>query len=196
VSLDVIAVYTQPGRYALSVSDRYEVSKGVVRDAHEEDDYCNAADSKPETMPFPNTSLTIDNAHDVDWFRFTFPGALAFRVRTAAPPSTLGDPSDIDVYLLRFPNPADTVMTIVAASARPGSAEDIQLPLLAAGDYYVVVTDFAGVPTSYTLCFGPGTSCDVLSAPPALSAAEVQARVARRAQLEAAMQRRGPVRVR
>lgn len=196
--LDAITIYTQPGRYALRVSEGYGVTgKGITRDGHEEDDYCNAADAKPAGLPFQNATLTIDNPHDVDWFRFSFAGGVGFRVRTAAPSSALADTSDIDVYLLPFPNPSDTLMTVVASSARAGSDEDIQvLGLLPAGEYYVVVTDFAGVPTRYSLCFGAGTSCDVFPAPLTASAARVQASVARRARLEAAVPRRPLTRVR
>ncbi len=190
-ALHAIAVYAQPGRYALTVAEGYATTgKGIARDAHEEDDYCNAADAKPEALPFRNMGLTIDNPHDVDWFRFSFAGGLSFRVRTTAPSSSAADPSDIDVYLLKVPNPGDTLMTIVASSARPGSDEDIPLPLgLAAGEYYVVVTDFAGVPTNYALCFGAGAACSVFPTPPAPSAAELQGSIARRARLEAAAQR-------
>lgn len=186
-ALHAVAIYGQPGRYALTVAEGYGTAgKGIDRDQHEEDDYCNAADVKPASLPFRDGTLTIDNAHDVDWFRFSFPGGLqSLRVRTAAPPSTFADSSDIDVYLLRFPNAGDTAMTLLAASARPGSDEDIQVLALGAGEYYVVVTDFAGVPTRYSLCFGAGPACNVFPAVPTLSAADVQASVTRRARLEA-----------
>ena len=190
-SLDAIAVYNQPGRYALVVYEGYGTTgKGIVRDAHEEDDYCTAADAKPDPLPFQSATLTIDNPHDVDWFRFSFPGGF-FQARTTAPASAVADPSDIDLYLLRVPNAGDTAMTVVASSARPGSDENIQ-PLLglAAGQYYLVVTDFAGVPTRYSLCFGSG-SCVPPPAPPAPSPAERQASVTRRARLEAAIRRGG-----
>ena len=189
-NLDAIAIYRQFGRYALSVAEGYAVAKGITRDAHEEDDYCNAADAKPDPLPFQSATLTIDNPHDVDWFRFSFTGGL-FQARTTAPASSVADPSDIDLYLLRVPSPGDTVMTVVASSARPGSDESIQ-PLLglAAGQYYLVVTDFAGVPTRYSLCFGAG-SCVPPPAPPAPSPAERQASVTRRARLEAAIRRGG-----
>jgi hypothetical protein len=192
--LDAIAVYSQPGRYALTVYEGYGTTgKGIIRDAHEEDDYCNAADAKPETLPFQDGTLTIDNPHDVDWFRFSFSGG-AFQAHTTAPAAGAADPSDIDLYLLRVPAPGDTVMTVVASSARPGSDEDIS-PLLGipAGQYYVVVTDFAGVPTRYSLCFGSGF-CVPPPAPPAPSPAEVQASVRRRGRLEATL-RRGGLRV-
>src|SRR5437660_1684375 len=186
-SLDAIAVYSQPGRYALAVYEGYGTTgKGITRDAHEEDDYCSAADAKPDALPFQSSALTIDNPHDVDWFRFSFPGGF-FQARTTAPASSTADPSDIDLYLLRVPNPGDTVMTVVASSTHPGSDEDIQ-PLLglAAGQYYLVVTDFAGVPTPYSLCFGAG-SCVPLPAPPAPSSSERQAAPTRRARVEAAI---------
>ena len=195
-SLHAIAVYGQPGRYALTVVEDYVVAgKGIQRDSHEEDDYCNAADGKPASLPFQHGSLTIDNAHDVDWFRFDFTGG-AFQARTTAPTSAAADSSDIDLYLLRVPNPGDTAMFIEAASARPGSDENIQPFLgLPADQYYLVVTDFAGVPTRYSLCFGSGT-CVPPPLSPAPSVAEVQASVIRRARLEAAIQQRGPAPVR
>src|SRR2546421_8327918 len=100
-SLDAIAVYSQPGRYALLVYEGYGTTgKGIVRDAHEEDDYCNAADAKPDPLPFQSAALTIDNPHDVDWFRFSFASAGPFQARTTAPASSAADPSDIDLYLL------------------------------------------------------------------------------------------------
>jgi hypothetical protein len=190
-SLDAIAVYSQPGRYALVAYAGYGTTgKGIARDAHEEDDYCAAADAKPETLPFSDGTLTIDNPHDVDWFRFSFTGG-AFQARTAAPASATADPNDIDLYLLRVPTPGDTVMTVVASSARPGSDEDIQ-PLLGlvAGQYYLVVTDFAGVPTRYSLCFGSGV-CVPPPAPPAPTPSQVKASVTRRSRLEAAIRRHG-----
>src|SRR6266568_4377276 len=151
-----------------------------------------AAYTQPDALPFQSSALTIDNPHDVDWFRFSFAGGF-FQARTTAPASSTADPSDIDLYLLRVPNPGDTVMTVVASSAHPGSDESIQ-PLLglAAGQYYLVVTDFAGVPTPYSLCFGAG-SCVPPLAPPAPSPSERRAAAARRARLEATIRQRGRV---
>ncbi|MGH7547065.1 MAG: Ig-like domain-containing protein [Gemmatimonadales bacterium] len=190
-ALDAIAVYTQPGRYALSVAEGYAVTgKGIVRDSHEEDDYCNAADAKPEVLPFRDT-LTIDNPHDVDWFRFSFPGGLqSLRVRTEALSSAAADSNDIDLYVLNVPSPGDPTVNPVATSARAGSSEDVQLVTLPAGDYYAVVVDFAGIPTRYSLCIGLGTSCN--SSFPAPPAADLQASVTRRARLEATRPPRGP----
>src|SRR2546430_17565115 len=94
---------------------------------------------------------------------------------TLFPYTTLFRSSDIDLYLLRVPSAGDTAMTVVASSARPGSDEDIQ-PLLglAAGQYYLVVTDFAGAPTRDSLCFGPRI-CVPPPAPPAPPAAQRRA---------------------
>lgn len=192
--LHVITGYAQPGRYALTVVEGYVTTgKGMVRDAHEEDDYCNAADAKPTALPFRDATMTIDNPHDIDWFRFSFTGG-SFIARTSAPQVSTADTSDIDLYLLRVPNPGDTIMTVVASSARPGSDEIIQ-PLLGlgAGQYYLVVTDFAGVPTLYALCFGGGAACNLFPTPPPPSATAVQAAVTRRARLEAAAARRHPL---
>jgi hypothetical protein len=198
--LHVIGAYTQPGRYALSVVEDYLVTgKGITRDSHEEDDYCNAVDppDRPLTaLPLQDATLTIDNPHDVDWFRFSFPGG-AFQARTTAPASASGEPSDIDLYLLQVPSAGQTTpMTRVRSSTSSRSDENISfsavlLDPLPAGEYYLVVVDFAGVPTRYSLCVGSGT-CTPPPIPPAPSAAELQASATRRARLEAAIARRSP----
>lgn len=195
-ALDAIAVYTQPGRYALSVGAYYAVAgKGINRDAHEEDDFCNAADAKRVVLaPSYSDMLTIDNPHDVDWIRFTVPGpgGQVVRFQTAARPLAAADSSDIDLYVLDVPAAGDTVMNLRGGVAQAGSTVDTSIPL-PPGDYYAVVVDFAGVPTRYAICIGTGGSC---SLPPAPPVAGLQAAITRRARLETAIQRRGPARIR
>src|SRR5438094_706708 len=150
-ALDAIAVYTREGRYALTVVEGYALSdKRIQRDAHEEDNFCDAADAKPILLGnLPNgtylDTLAIENAHDVDWFRFNVPGSGAqpVRFRTAPRPLAAVDSSDIDLYVLNVPASGDTVMTGVAI-ARAGSTVDTTLTLAAPADYYAVVLDFAG----------------------------------------------------
>ncbi len=205
-ALDAIAVYTREGRYALTVVEGYALSdKRIQRDAHEEDNFCDAADAKPILLGnLPNgtylDTLAIENAHDVDWFRFNVPGSGAqpVRFRTAPRPLAAVDSSDIDLYVLNVPASGDTVMTGVAI-ARAGSTVDTTLTLAAPADYYAVVVDFAGIPTRYSLCIGFASTllspkCTALpaAAPVPLSAAQPQASVMRRTRLEAAIEQRGP----
>jgi len=167
-NLDVIALYGQPGRYGLAVVEGYltsdSVDKRIVKDAHEEDDYCDApgAQVTEAISPAPYTAtLTIDNPHDVDWIRFNVPGSTVtpVQVRTRALPAVVGqDSSDIDVYVLHEPSPGAQLDSI-AGLASPGSDINTTL-LLAPGNYYAVVVDFAGVPTPYAICIGLGlNSC-------------------------------------
>src|SRR5439155_7077716 len=60
-ALDAVAVYSREGRYALTVLEGYVTAdKRIVRDAHEEDDYCDAADAKPVSLtPSYTDTLTI-----------------------------------------------------------------------------------------------------------------------------------------
>src|SRR5207244_12435798 len=103
-SLDAVAVYTQPGRYALVVYEGYGTTgKGIARDAHEEDDYCSAADAKPDALPFQRRALPIDHPHDVDWFRFSSAGGFC-QARTTAPASSTAHPSGIDPHRSRVAN--------------------------------------------------------------------------------------------
>src|SRR5947199_28468 len=67
-ALDAIAVYTREGRYALTVVEGYALTdKRLQRDAHEEDNFCDAADAKPILLGnLPNgtyqDTLAIENA--------------------------------------------------------------------------------------------------------------------------------------
>ncbi|MGH7730579.1 MAG: hypothetical protein ACRENJ_04935, partial [Candidatus Eiseniibacteriota bacterium] len=104
-ALHAIAIYSQPGPYGLTVIDGYVVTDPArfPVDSHEEDDFCNAADppAKRVTLGFRDNH-TIDNAHDIDWIRFTVPSAQTVRLRTASlvPADTV---SDIDLYVLTVP---------------------------------------------------------------------------------------------
>ena len=155
INIHILSQYTRAGAYGLALIEGYVVTDSLKapRDAHEEDDYCSAADppAKRVTLPFRDT-LTIDNPVDVDWIRFTWPGG-PLRLRTmavVAPGDTIG--RDIDLYLIRVPNPGDFGLQI-ASRTTPGATEDLNIVTpVAAGDYYAVVVDFAGVPTAYDLC--------------------------------------------
>ena len=206
-SVDAITIYGQPGRYSLTVAEGYALSDPrIPRDAHEEDNYCDAADTKPILLAgLPNNTyldtLAIENPHDVDWFRFNVPGSLAqlVRFRTAARPFAATDSSDIDLYVLNVPAPGDTAMTIVGSAATAGSTVDMTLSL-APKDYYAVVVDFAGVPTRYSICIGistlvpPNPACQTLpaSSVTVLTQAQLQTSAARRARLETLTGKGGP----
>ncbi len=177
-SLDAITVYGQPGRYSLAVSEGYALTDPrIPRDAHEEDNYCNAVDARVDALnPQVLDTLAIENPHDVDWFRFNVPGSgtVLVRFRTAARPFAVTDTSDIDLYVLNIPGPSDTVMTGYSF-AKAGSTVDSTVAVTAGKDYYAVVVDFGGVPTRYSICMGivsilpPINSCTTL--PPASAVA-------------------------
>ena len=163
-TLDAIASYGQEGRYSLFVIEGYVTSNKldprIVKDAHEEDDYCDAAGAQVlETLPFRDT-LTIDNPHDVDWIKFHVPTQQLVRIRTAVLPAVAGqDSSDIDVYLLHDNGPGMAPDSL-GGIAKAGSTNDSTFGLvlgLPAGDYYAVVVDFAGVPTPYVICISTPT---------------------------------------
>ncbi len=173
--LQALALYTQPGRYGLAVFEGYITSDPTVpRDAHEEDDFCDAADARGLAVTLPGGSfrdtLTIDNPHDIDWIRFRVTGlATAVTIKIAAVTSAATvDSSDVDLFLLTVPGGgASSTLDILNRSDAAGSTETM---MLGAGDYYLVAVDYQGVPVVYDVCISAG-GCPGFPSPPAPAAA-------------------------
>ena len=175
-ALDAIAIYTAAGRYGLGVIAGYQSE--LPADAHEDDNSCNAADLR-DTVPVPfRDTLAIENPHDVDWIRFHYTnGGLGttaqFRMHafSGTHPDSL---KDLDLYVVKVPQPSDTALQVLLADTTAGS--DVNRTVnLATGDYYLVIVDFAGVATTYEVCVGTvpflgGGPCSTgFPAPPASS---------------------------
>ncbi|HYK82347.1 MAG TPA: Ig-like domain-containing protein [Gemmatimonadales bacterium] len=186
-SLDAIAVYTQPGRYGLVVINGY--SSELPADKHEDDNSCNAADLRGvDTVGKFRDTLAIENPHDIDWLKFNVPGTVAtsvqFQVHAFPGPSTPAVDSlkALDLYVIKVPSASDTVLSVVLAdTAVAARTEHNVTVLLAPGDYYAVVLDFAGVVTTYEICAAPalGACATGFPAPPATLAGSVQPRFTR-----------------
>jgi hypothetical protein len=156
--LHALALYSQPGRYGLAVFEGYVTSDpNVPRDAHEEDDFCDAADARGLAVVLPAGSfrdtLTIDNPHDIDWIRFRVTSLTTATIKIASVTSaTTVDSSDIDIFLLTVPGGgASSSLDVLARSDAAGSTETIS-SALSPGDYYLVAVDYQGVPVAYDLC--------------------------------------------
>ncbi len=146
---DLLVAYAKPGAYELAILRQYR--SALPPDASEENDFCDLA------APLPlddSRSLTIDNPHDIDWYRFTV-GADGRQVTFDVDATEEG--ADLDIYVLRDDLP--TALTLMGLSNIGGVTDEVVVPL-DAGDYFLVVVDFAGVPTEYTL-----TSVDVVAVP-------------------------------
>jgi hypothetical protein len=188
-SMDLISLFFVSGRYGLAVVDGYLTSDpAIAADALEENDNCEFADRNfgvPAThvdlaTPF-SQSLTIDNPHDVDWIRFHVPAIVPQTVtfRTAPPTAVdAADVSDIDLYVLGIPV-AGSPLDVRGSSRADGSTESMTL-VLDPGDYYMVVTDFAGQPTRYSLCAAIGTSCSLPAGFTSMSAGPARSTVKRK----------------
>jgi hypothetical protein len=166
-TMHALSVYAQPGRYGLGVFEGYiTTDPNVPRDAHEEDDFCNAADARGLAVTLPAGSfrdtLTIDNPHDIDWIRFRLSSGTNVTIKTTSLGSaTTADTSDIDLFLLTVPGGgASNTLDVVQRSDGGGSTETIS-PLLpvSAGDYYLVVVDYQGAPVAYDLCISASGGC-------------------------------------
>ncbi len=173
--LHLLSPYAIPGSYQLIILDGY-VSQ-LLPDRFTGNSTCTLADlnfavpalniSVSSAVGFRDSTLTLDNPQAVDWYRFhVTPAALqTVQIQSRPLPFTAGlDSSAMDLYVLS----TDTLAMLGKATATvPGARDSLDLSL-AAGDYYLVVVDFAGVPTRYSLCIVVGTfpHCD-----PALTAA-------------------------
>jgi hypothetical protein len=182
-NMDLISLFFVTGRYGMAVVQGYLTSNpSIGADRLEENDNCEFADrnfADPAkrvdlTAAFSDT-LTIDNPHDVDWIRFRVPGLVPQPVTFQTAPRGAVDanhPGDVDLYVLGVPV-AGSPLDVRGSSRTAGSTEALTL-VLDPGDYYMVVTDFAGTPTRYSLCAAVGASCSLpagsmISQVPALS---------------------------
>ncbi len=146
----------EPAPYQLAIVPGYFSVR--PRDVAEENDYCDVA---PDLSIAAGRTLSIDNFHDRDWFTFTRAGPSILNLTVTA---TDAD-ADLDFYLIRDFRPDS--LPIVDRSTDVGDpTKAIVLP--AAGRYFLLIVDFAGVPTAYTITAS-------FTAPPALPVAPAPA---------------------
>lgn len=183
-AMDLISLYAVTGRYGLAViQGYYTTDPAIAADRFEENDNCEFADrnfadplTKVDLSTPLSEALTIDNPHDVDWIRIhvPLPGLVTFRTASRAGAAAA---DDIDLYVMGIPSGGTPDPK--GSSTTEGSSESVSVALLP-GDYYVVVTDFAGTPTSYSICAARGPSC-TLPPSPVVASASLQSRGAPRA---------------
>jgi hypothetical protein len=156
-----------PGRYGISAVRRYVLGDPAIpMDRFEDNDLCVQADamlSDPDRRidpltPFSDT-LTIDNAYEVDWFRFTVPESASglLTIRAISRPFGAADSSNLGLAL----RPVDDLFDGLFDSHAEGPEERLALQVVP-GDYYLAVTDDAGVPTRYSLCITIGADCGLI----------------------------------
>jgi stage V sporulation protein SpoVS len=160
----VLNFYGQRLNYAMVALDGYLTSDSRIQpDRFEENDICNMADDPAKRVnvgigalnQFVDT-LTIDNPHDIDWIRFHVNPVLAtdsttIRVRSR-PFGPSFDRTDIDLYVV------DTSLFSLGSVSDVGSRDSMRLAL-PTGDYYLVVVDYVGEATRYSLCISVRASC-------------------------------------
>jgi len=160
------------------VRNLIKADPNVGRDRFSPNELCNQADenfTKPATtiavhlgsVPFMDTTLTIDFPHATDWYRFRLDTVNAadlsenvtFATVSRSPGSQ--DTSDIDVTVL------DLNGNYMGQVVDSGSTETMTLNLSTQADYYVVISDYAGAPVRYGLCIQVANSCPSLPGPAA-----------------------------
>ena len=137
---DILAAYEKPGGYEFAILEEYR--SVLPPDDAEENDFCDLA--APLSLGVTR-DLTIDNPHDIDWFRVTV--GVDDKTTTFDVDATHED-ADLDIYILKDDLP--TGLPLAGLSNIGGKSDEVAVSLVP-GDYFVVVVDFAGVPTNYTL---------------------------------------------
>jgi hypothetical protein len=161
--------------------DRFEENENWCRYANE--NFNNSTDSTINGKhivvglfrPWRDSTLTIDNAQDIDWYRFRVqapfvPADSMTTIRVRSLPFSALDFADIDIYVRRASD-----FGFIATSTNLGSNEVISANL-PAGDYYVAVVDAAATPTRYSMCMvhgGAGVNCTPGALPGAPAPASV-----------------------
>jgi len=184
--MHLLSFYSKSGGYALiALRGYFQSDARIGPDRFEENDLCFFADStflnsndstsgvrkhivaSVSVPSFGDSTLTIDNPQDNDWYRFRVqtsasPSDTTTTIQTKARPFSAVDPSDIDIYVYRQSDKA-----LMGSSQLAGSNEKLTLnnAALPAGEYYLLVVDRAGVPTRYSVCIVRGNAC----APPGLA---------------------------
>ncbi|HZH39473.1 MAG TPA: hypothetical protein VFD85_00595 [Gemmatimonadales bacterium] len=177
-TFSVFAEYTASGRYGMRMSrNLIRFDPSVAPDRFAPNELCNQADAnfkKPAakiqvnlgSLPFVDTTLTIDVPHATDWYRFHMPAVNGADLQDTVSVMTVSrtplskDTSDIDVTVIG----ADDFV-LYGQATDSGSTEDLKVFLPTNHDYYVVVSDFAGAPVRYALCINVSTTCAALPPP-------------------------------
>jgi len=167
--LSGLAVFVDSLNLAIPLRSGLEIRRGyhsiLAPDQFEENDYCSVA--RDITVPGTLSGLTIDSPHDADWYRFTVGQdgqRVQFRLEAAE------DFADLDTYVVRDLRP-DSLVVVDFGVGADVTNETGGVPL-EAGDYFLIVVDFLGVPTEYTL------SSEILTAVPALDVEAARASLA------------------
>ena len=114
-------------------------------DRFEENDYCSVA----QTIAVPDTldRLSIDTPHDADWYAFSLAAGanVQFSVDVAE------NLADLDTYVIRDWRPDSLVVVDFGFGADASAVTQTEGVFLDPGKYFLIVVDFLGLPSEYTL---------------------------------------------
>src|SRR6266550_6524579 len=174
--MHLLSFYSKSGGYSLvALKGYFQTDSRIGPDRFEENDLCFFADSnfvdslsaKPKIIrvgifsSFSDSTLTIDNPQDNDWYRFRvaisgFGFDTTTTIQTKSRPFFFIDPSDIDIYVFRQSDKAFMGSSQLAGSSEKLTLNNASLP---AGEYYLLVVDRAGQPTRYSVCIVRANAC-------------------------------------
>ena len=194
--LHLLSNYGKSGAYQLIVVRGYfTVDRRIGPDRFEENDnWCQYANANwNDTLPLPgrriqlgifgsfsDSTLTIDNPNDIDWYKFKvgpdvfFPQDTMLTIRAKSRPFTAIDASDIDLYVVD-----SATFTVRASATAVGSTEALTFRVQPNVPYFLGVIDAAAEPTRYSICMQRGAPGVVCAPPGAALQASIAASVYR-----------------
>ena len=143
-------ILREPATSQVAIVPRYE--SFIPPDQSEEDDWCNVA--TPVSLP-GSVTLSFDVPFDIDWLSFTVgPDTQTVQFTIQASDSI----SDPDMYVIEDLTDSLLVRDFGLEIGPADSTLGLPLP---PGNYFLVIADFVGFPSTYTL------TSTILPSPPA-----------------------------
>jgi hypothetical protein len=117
----------------------------ILPDRFEENDYCSVAQGI--TVPSTVDRVNIDTPHDADWYKFSVATGANIQFTVDA----VEEFADVDMYVIRDWRPDSLVVVDFGIGADATVVNVTEGVFLDPGAYLLLVVDFIGLPTEYTL---------------------------------------------
>ncbi|UCG85091.1 MAG: hypothetical protein JSW71_14260 [Gemmatimonadota bacterium] len=148
-NVSVIAVFVDSLNLVVPLPTGLWIKQGyrsyLDPDRFEENDHCGVAQSisVPDTLE----QLSIDTPHDADWYAFSLSSGANVQFTVDVSENL----ADLDTYVIRDRRPDSLVVVDFGFGADAAAVTQTEGVFLDPGNYFLIVVDFLGLPSGYTL---------------------------------------------